>query len=165
MTIVSRPSSDQTSARSRREPAEKAWTGRPFKLPDWPGFHWVGLLTSVMFDTWCRCWPGLPPGESASRIFVPRLARFQQIRPATATNHPSTLGDMQRTIPTDPLADAVLSSTINHNAITPMFLTGCERICDPLVPQAILSSACLGSSSVERSAGNGVGRANAVRQS
>src|SRR4029077_14027106 len=26
-------------------------TGRPFKLPDWPGFHWVGLLTSVMFDT------------------------------------------------------------------------------------------------------------------
>ena len=28
------------------------------------------------------------------------------------------------------LADAVLSSTINHNAITPMFLTGCERICD-----------------------------------
>ena len=26
-------------------------TGRPFKLPDWPGFHWVGLLISVMFDT------------------------------------------------------------------------------------------------------------------
>src|SRR6478672_148936 len=54
LTIVSRPSSDQTSARSRSKPAEKAWripTGRPFKLPDWPGFHWVGLLTSVMFDT------------------------------------------------------------------------------------------------------------------
>ena len=29
-----------------------------------------------------------PPG--ASRIFVPRLARFQQIRPGTATNRPST---------------------------------------------------------------------------
>ena len=54
LTIVSRPSSDHTSARSRRKPAEKAWrvpTGRPFKLPDWPGFHWVALLTSVMFDT------------------------------------------------------------------------------------------------------------------
>ena len=54
LTIVSRPSSDQTSARSRRRPAENAWrvpTGRPFKLPDWPGSHWVGLLTSVMFDT------------------------------------------------------------------------------------------------------------------
>ena len=46
-----------------------------------------------------------------------------------------------------------------------MFLTGCERICDPLVPQAILSSPCLGSSGVERGAGNGVGRGNAVRQS
>ena len=22
-----------------------------FKLPDWPGFHWVALLTSVIFDT------------------------------------------------------------------------------------------------------------------
>ena len=53
LTIVS-PFLDHTSARSRRKPAEKAWripTGRPFKLPDWPGFHWVGLLTSVMFDT------------------------------------------------------------------------------------------------------------------
>ena len=51
LTIVSRPSSDQTSARSRRKPAEKAWrvpTGLPFKLPDWPGFHCVGLLISVM---------------------------------------------------------------------------------------------------------------------
>ena len=37
LTIVSRPSSDQTSARSRRKPAEKAWrvpTGLLFKLPD-----------------------------------------------------------------------------------------------------------------------------------
>ena len=24
--------------------------GLPFKLPDWPGFHWVGLLISVIFD-------------------------------------------------------------------------------------------------------------------
>ena len=24
--------------------------GLLFKLPDWPGFHWVGLLISVMFD-------------------------------------------------------------------------------------------------------------------
>ena len=34
--IVSRPSSDQTSARSRRKPAENAWrvpTGRPFNYP------------------------------------------------------------------------------------------------------------------------------------
>ena len=35
---------------------------RRFKLPDWPGFHWVALLTSVMFDT---CFhliiPSLPP--------------------------------------------------------------------------------------------------------
>jgi hypothetical protein len=78
----------------------------------------------------------------------------------------STLRDMQRIIlDRRSLADAVLSWTINHNTIAPMFLTGCERICDPLVPRAILGSACLGSSSVERSAGNGVGRANAVRQS
>ena len=78
----------------------------------------------------------------------------------------STLRDMQRIIlDRRSLADAVLSSTINHNTIAPMFLTGCERICDPLVLRAILMSACLGSSSVVRSAGNGAGRGNTVRQS
>ena len=54
LIIVSRPCLAQISAKSRWKPAENAWrvpTGRPFKLPDWPGFHWVGLLTSVMFDT------------------------------------------------------------------------------------------------------------------
>ena len=42
LTIASRPSSDQTSARSFKNPAEKAVrepTGRPFGFPDWPGCH------------------------------------------------------------------------------------------------------------------------------
>jgi hypothetical protein len=42
LTIASRPSLDQTSARSFKNPAENAWrepTGRPFGLPDRRGCH------------------------------------------------------------------------------------------------------------------------------
>ena len=47
-----RPLAAQTSARSLKNPAENACRvpmGLPFGFPDWPGFHCVGLLTSVRF--------------------------------------------------------------------------------------------------------------------
>ena len=49
--------------------------GSPFKLPDWPGFHWVALLISVMFDTWFHLIIFTVAGGCAG-IFDSKIHRF-----------------------------------------------------------------------------------------
>src|SRR6185437_8770694 len=79
----------------------------------------------------CLLWPG----ETATNLRLDwSEVRSDQLR---RSMHMQRISSTHRS-----LADAILSSTINHKTITPTFLTDCERICDPLALRAILKSAC-----------------------